>query len=310
MFRRRASEAKHRGTVADRGRGAGPAGHDAGAGVPPSPGGAEQEHEVPEPWGPPPAGLDVSAPHPARVRNYWLGGRDFFAADKAAAEEISREFPHLAETARAERAFLVRAVRFLAGPAKILQYLDVGAGLPAGGNTHEIAQRITPESTIVYADNDPAVLLHAKALLGQPMLASTPDGTVCYTDADLRDVAAVLAGAGSALTLSRPVALIMLGILGHVRGLRRRPVDHQPADRRAARGQLPGDRRRRGGEPGHHQRTAAVRRERSAAVRRQRAGAVRAAPPGPDDQLLRRPGPDRARRGAVPAVAAGRARSR
>ena len=158
----------------------------------------------------------MSAPHPARVRNYWLGGRDFYAADKAAAEEIGREFPHLAETARAERAFLVRAVRFLAGPARILQYLDVGAGLPAGGNTHEIAQRIAPASKIVYADNDPAVLRHAKALLGNPMLASTPDGTVSYTHADLRDVAAVLAGAGSALRLSRPVALIMLGILGHV----------------------------------------------------------------------------------------------
>jgi hypothetical protein len=158
----------------------------------------------------------VSAPHPARVRNYWLGGRDFYAADQAAAEEIGREFPHLAETARAERAFLVRAVRFLAGPARIQQYLDIGAGLPAGGNTHEIAQRITPESKIVYADNDPAVLLHAKALLSHPMLASTPDGTVRYTDADLRDVAAVLAGAGRTLKLSRPVALIMLGILGHV----------------------------------------------------------------------------------------------
>ncbi len=187
-----------------------------GAGDAASPSGAEPGRDVPEPWGPPPAGLDVSAPHPARVRNYWLGGRDLFAADKAAAEEIGRDFPHLAETARAERAFLVRAVRFLAGPAKILQYLDVGAGLPAGGNTHEIAQRIAPESKIVYADNDPAVLLHAKTLLGNPMLASTPDGTVCYTDADLRDVAAVLAAAGSALRLSRPVALIMLGILGHV----------------------------------------------------------------------------------------------
>ena len=148
--------------------------------------------------------------------NYWLGGRDFFAADKAAGEEIGREFPHLAEMARAERAFLVRAVRFLAGPAKVRQYLDVGAGLPAGGNTHEIAQRIAPDSKIVYADNDPAVLLHAKALLGNPMLASTPGGAVCYTEADLRDVAAVLAGAGSALSLSRPVALILLGVLGHV----------------------------------------------------------------------------------------------
>src|SRR6266496_2781600 len=216
MFRRRASEAKHEATVRDGGQGAGPArsGGPATSSAPGSTG--EPERAAAEPWGPPPAGLDVSAPHPARVWNYWLGGRDFFAADKAAGEEVSREFPHLAETARAERAFLVRAVRFLAGPARIRQFLDVGAGLPAGGNTHEIAQRIAPDSGIVYADNDPAVLMHAKALLGNPVLASTQEGTVCYTDADLRDVAAVLAGAGSALSLSRPVALIMLGVLGHV----------------------------------------------------------------------------------------------
>ena len=243
MFRRRASEAKHGATAPDGVQGGGPARHRArqDPGLPPAgssrpagsggpagssgsassgrsvgPAGEEPEDAAAEPWGPPPAGLDVSAPHPARVWNCWLGGRDFFAADKAAGEEIGREFPHLAEMARAERAFLVRAVRFLAGPARIRQYLDIGAGLPAGGNTHEIAQRIAPDSKIVYADNDPAVLLHAKALLGNPMLTSTPDGTVCYTDADLRDVAAVLAGAGSALSLSRPVALIMLGVLGHV----------------------------------------------------------------------------------------------
>ena len=156
-----------------------------------APGDGQQGRGVAEPWGPPPAGLDVSVPHPARVWNYWLGGRDFFAADKAAGEEIRREFPHLAETARAERAFLVRAVRFLAGPARIRQFADIGAGL-AGGNTHEIAQGIAPDSGIVYGDNDPAVLLHAKALLSSPMLASTPEGAVCYTDADLRDVAAVL----------------------------------------------------------------------------------------------------------------------
>ena len=252
----------------------------------------------------------MSAPHPARVWNYWLGGRDFFAADKAAGEEIGQEFPHLAEMARAERAFLVRAVRFLAGPARIRQYLDIGAGLPAGGNTHEIAQRIAPDSKIVYADNDPAVLLHAKALLGNPMLASTPDGAVCYTEADLRDVAAVLAGAGSALSLSRPVALILLGVLGHVDDYgAARSIASQLMER-AARGQLPGGRRRRGGEPGHHQRAAAVRRERQAAVWRQRARVVRIAPNGRADQLLRRPGADRARRGAVPAVAAGRTRIR
>ncbi len=158
----------------------------------------------------------MSAAHPARVWNYWLGGRDYFAADRAAGEQISREFPHLAQTARAERAFLVRAVRFLAGPARIRQFLDVGAGLPTGGNTHEIAQRIAADTGIVYADNDPAVLLHARALLQTPMLASTPEGTVSYVDADLRDVTALLAGSVRTLDLERPVALIMLGVLGHI----------------------------------------------------------------------------------------------
>ena len=169
-----------------------------------------------DPGGPPPAGLDVSTAHPARVRNYWLGGRDYFAADRAAGEQIGQDFPHLAQTARAERAFLVRAVRFLAGPAKIRQFLDIGAGLPAGGNTHEIAQRIAADTGIVYADNDPAVLVHARALLQTPMLASTPEGTVSYVDADLRDVAAVLAGSARTLDLRQPVALIMLGVLGHL----------------------------------------------------------------------------------------------
>ncbi len=238
MFRRRDSEAgKNQAAVASRPRHAAPAGHDTGhdaghdvgparhtghdAGparhaAPPRADAAEAGQEQREPWGPPPAGLDVSLPHPARVWNYWLGGRDFFAADKAAGEEIGQEFPHLAEAARAERAFLVRAVRFLAGPARIRQFLDVGSGLPAGGNTHEIAQRIVPDTGIVYADHDPAVILHAKALLSSPMLASTPGGVVCYTQADLRDVTAVLADAASTLDVSKPVALIMLGILGHI----------------------------------------------------------------------------------------------
>ena len=158
----------------------------------------------------------MSTAHPARVWNYWLGGRDYFAADRAAGEQMNRDFPHLAQTARAERAFLVRAVRFLAGPARIRQFLDIGAGLPAGGNTHEIAQRIAPDTRIVYADNDPAVLVHARALLRNPMLASTPEGAVSYVDADLRDVTAVLAGSARTLDLEKPVALIMLGVLGHI----------------------------------------------------------------------------------------------
>jgi O-methyltransferase involved in polyketide biosynthesis len=150
------------------------------------------------------------------VWNYWLGGRDYFAADRAAGDALDREFPHLAEIARAERAFLVRAVRFLAGPARIKQFLDVGAGLPAGGNTHEIAQRIAPDSGIVYADHDPAVLVHARALLRNPVLASTPEGVVSYVEADLRNVTAVLAGSAATLDHARPVALMLLGVLGHI----------------------------------------------------------------------------------------------
>ena len=219
MFRRRTSAGKTETAVPDDGEQTGPAGHDGRKSRGPQPADPNAVHpgdDSVEPWGPPPAGLDVSMPHPARVWNYWLGGRDFFAADQAAGEEISQEFPHLAHTARAERAFLVRAVRFLTGPARIRQFLDVGAGLPAGGNTHEIAQRIAPDSGIVYADNDPVVIMHAKALLGGPMLASASAGAVSYTDADLRDVAALLVGAASTLDMSQPVALIMLGILGHL----------------------------------------------------------------------------------------------
>jgi O-methyltransferase involved in polyketide biosynthesis len=164
----------------------------------------------------PPAGVDASAPHPARMWNYWLGGRDYFDADRAAGDRLGREFPHLTEIARAERAFLVRAVRFLAGPARIRQFLDIGAGLPAGGNTHEIAQRIAPDTGIVYADHDPAVLAHARALLASPVLASSPEGVVRYIDADLRDVTAVLAGSARTLDHARPVALMLLGVLGYV----------------------------------------------------------------------------------------------
>src|SRR5580698_5074714 len=120
-----------------------------------------------DPGGTPPPGVDVSVPHPARVRNFWLGGHEFFKADRIAGEQLAQEYPHLPELARAERAFLVRAMRFLAGPARIRQFLDIGSGLPAGGNTHEIAQRIVPDTGIVYVDNDPGVLAHAKVLLDQ-----------------------------------------------------------------------------------------------------------------------------------------------
>jgi O-methyltransferase involved in polyketide biosynthesis len=209
MFRRRTSKGKPAadGSDGDQHSGPTPEGGDVRAGDAGDPAGQ---------WGAAPPGIDVSVAHPARVWNFWLGGRDFFAADRAAGEAISREFPHLAQAARAERAFLVRAVRFLAGPARIRQFLDVGAGLPAGGNTHEIAQRIVPEAGIVYADHDPVVIMHAKTLLTGSMPVSGAQGTVSYIDADLRDVATVLAGAASILEFARPVALIMLGILGYV----------------------------------------------------------------------------------------------
>ena len=127
-----------------------------------------------------------------------------------------QEFPHVTEIARAERAFLVRAVRFLAGPARMRQFLDIGAGLPAGGNTHEIAQRIAPDSGIVYADHDPVVLAHARALLASPMLASSPEGVVSYIQVDLRDVTAVLTRSAHTLDHGKPVALMMLGVLGYI----------------------------------------------------------------------------------------------
>jgi S-adenosyl methyltransferase len=221
MFRRRALRAKPTPAAAD--RPAVPELADRGPGRDPGRDPGHDPGHDPElarrdtgPFGAAAAGIDVSVPHPSRIRNFWLGGREYFAADRAAGEAIGREFPHLPEIARAERAFLVRAVRLLAGPARIRQFLDVGAGLPAGGNTHEIAQRIAPEIGIVYADHDPVVLMHAKALLAAPILAGSPTGAVSYIDADLRDVAAVLAGAAGTLDMTKPVALIMAGVLGYL----------------------------------------------------------------------------------------------
>src|ERR1700685_2727371 len=163
-----------------------------------------------------PDGVDASVPHPARIWHYWLGGGGYFAAARSAGDALGQEFPHVTEIARAERAFLVRAVRFLAGPARMRQFLDIGAGLPAGGNTHEIAQRIAPDSGIVYADHDPVVLAHDRALLASPMLSSSPEGVVSYIQVDLRDVTAVLTRSAHPLDHGKPVALMMLGVLGYI----------------------------------------------------------------------------------------------
>ncbi|MGC0414270.1 O-methyltransferase involved in polyketide biosynthesis [Streptomyces sp. SAI-195] len=157
------------------------------------------------------ARLQTDRPHSARVWNYLLGGKDNYPVDSEAGEVILRTFPEFAAVARLQRRFLARAVRFLAGEVGIRQFLDIGTGLPTADNTHELAQRIAPESRIVYVDNDPLVLTHAQALL-----TSSPEGTCAYVDADVRDPERILAEAAKTLDLSRPVALTTLGIMGQI----------------------------------------------------------------------------------------------
>jgi len=152
--------------------------------------------------------LDTSVPHIARVYDYWLGGKDNFAADRAAAEQVIATFPDVLVSVRAQRAFLGRAVHYLVTEAGIRQFLDIGTGLPSGNNTHEVAQRAVPQSRVVYVDNDPIVLLHAKTLL-----ASTPEGATSYIEADIRDTGTILSQAGTVLDFSQPVALMLLGVL-------------------------------------------------------------------------------------------------
>jgi hypothetical protein len=155
--------------------------------------------------------LDTTVPHSARVWNYWLGGKDNFAADRMVGDQVMAMFPDITRLARADRAFLGRAVRYLVGEAGIRQFLDIGTGLPTANNTHQVAQAIAPESRIVYVDNDPLVLVHARALL-----TSTPEGACDYIDADLRDTGKILAQAGKTLDFGQPVALMMLGIAGQI----------------------------------------------------------------------------------------------
>ncbi len=158
-----------------------------------------------------PPDIDTTVPHSARIWNYWLGGKDNFAADRAAGDEYRAAFPGVVDVARASRQFLTRSVRYLAGEAGIRQFLDVGTGLPTFDNTHEVAQRVAPEARIVYVDHDPMVLAHARALL-----TSTPHGASAYIDADAQEPEAVLALAAKTLDLDQPVGLILSGIMGHV----------------------------------------------------------------------------------------------
>ena len=155
--------------------------------------------------------IDTTVPHSARIWNYWLGGKDNFPVDRAAGDQYRETFPGVVDVARASRSFLARTIRFLAGEAGIRQFLDIGTGLPTVDNTHEIAQQVAPQSRIVYVDNDPLVLAHARALL-----RSTPEGATDYLDADLREPEQILDAAAKTLDFTQPIALILSGILGHI----------------------------------------------------------------------------------------------
>jgi hypothetical protein len=158
------------------------------------------EREVPQ--------FDTTVAHIARVYNYWLGGKDHFAADRVAGDETVQGYPDMLSSVRANRAFLRRAVRYLAVEGGIRQFLDVGTGLPSADNTHEVAQAAAPESRVVYVDNDPVVLAHARALL-----TSGPEGATGYLDADARDVGTILAEAAKMLDFSQPVGVMLVAIL-------------------------------------------------------------------------------------------------
>jgi hypothetical protein len=168
---------------------------DSGTGAAPHPAG-----DVPD--------IDTSTAHPARVYDYWLGGKDNFAADREAGQQALLAYPQLAEAVKSNRAFLARAVRYLTGEAGIRQFLDVGTGIPAARNTHQVAQHEAPDSRIVYVDNDPIVLMHARTLL-----TSTLAGRCDYIQADLRNPAEILSQAARTLNFGQPVALMLLAIL-------------------------------------------------------------------------------------------------
>jgi hypothetical protein len=159
--------------------------------------------------------LETDQPHSARMYDYYLGGKDNYLADREAAEQAIVAFPSLRDAARQNRAFMVRATRYLAGEEGIRQFLDVGTGIPTSPNLHEVAQSIDPTARVVYTDNDPIVLAHARALL-----TSTPAGRTAYLEADLRDVERILAAAElrETLDLAEPVGLSLVSVLPFIEG--------------------------------------------------------------------------------------------
>lgn len=156
-------------------------------------------------------GIDTNKPQSARIWNYWLGGKDHYPVDREAGDQVRASIPDIADGARAERAFLIRVVRYLVGEVGIRQFLDIGTGLPTLNNTHEVAQATAPECRIVYVDNDPLVMAHARALL-----TSTAEGVTEYIHADLRDPDTILAQAARTLDFSRPIGLMLLGVVNHI----------------------------------------------------------------------------------------------
>jgi hypothetical protein len=144
----------------------------------------------------------------ARVYDFWLGGKDNFAADRAVAEQVAAAYPDIRLAVRAQRAFLARAVEFLVTQSGIRQFLDIGTGLPSANNTHQVAQAAAPASRVVYVDNDPIVLSHAQALL-----TSSPEGATAFIDADLREVGTIVQRAAAVLDFGQPAAVMLLGIL-------------------------------------------------------------------------------------------------
>ena len=170
------------------------------------------ERQSPDPWEETlDPRLNTGVPQVARVYDYWLGGKDNFIADRVAGEETVAAFPGIRLSAQANRAFLQRTVRYLAASEGISQFLDIGTGLPTANNTHEVAQAARPESRVVYVDNDPLVLAHARALL-----TSGPEGVTAYLDADLRDPNTILEQAASTLDFTRPVGIVLLAILHYI----------------------------------------------------------------------------------------------
>jgi hypothetical protein len=160
-----------------------------------------------------PPRFDPHVAHPARVYNLWLGGKDGYAVDREAADQVARCRPQTVTGAQANRAFLTRVVRYLAGQRGIRQFVDIGCGLPAPDSTHEVAQAIVPQARAVYVDNDPLVGSHARALL-----TSGPDGACNYLDADLRDPDAIVRGAARTLDFGRPAAVLLLAVLHFIPG--------------------------------------------------------------------------------------------